>query len=436
MGVYKSFDNPSFSVYGTRLSKTFKLNSGSSGIAVQDFLSGSTDFSGSQYSSLRINFYISQSDYLSDEVKFKQESPYNSLCYVNSSFPQHKIKFHNTGSVLSISQKHFGEQIKPKTFKLTDSSHPSGTVTLTDDGYGNIYAPSCSISASSNNLSSSDNYIGNIFYELGIVNILETGSFSHTPSVSSITFVNSKVSHSQEFHISASNLSTTIKFMVNSGSITGSDDTNLFYFTSASGHSQISESAFHTALSASQKINQQFSLSSTSGSYISASCEASDAFSANPVLTLSNVNKPNQPIHSIDNLPAITGSLVSTIGLVTDGFSGGIAPVNYTDILKGNFSLSFKSVHTIYTQEYMIKVKARDLNGSNNPTVHSGSRVGDTSVKIGKLKPALTGSNWAPYITTLGLYDDNYGLVAAARLSQPIKKIKWSDLLFKIKFDI
>ena len=85
-------------------------------------------------------------------------------------------------------------------------------------------------------------------------NKLKRDDFSSlTPSTASITFTNTAISHSQEFHISASDLSTTIKFMVNSGSITGSDDTNRFYVTSGSGHTQVSESAYITMLSMSQK---------------------------------------------------------------------------------------------------------------------------------------------------------------------------------------
>ena len=81
-----------------------------------------------------------------------------------------------------------------------------------EDGYGNLYAPSASISSSATALSSSDNYVGNISYNLGIINITETGSFntdisyksvgtgldggmgsgSYTINFNSTTFINSK----------------------------------------------------------------------------------------------------------------------------------------------------------------------------------------------------------------------------------------------------
>ena len=58
---------------------------------------------------------------------------------------------------------------------MTDNS-TSKTVIIQDDSSGNLYAPSASVSASALSLSGSSNYIGNIFYELGVVTITDTGS--------------------------------------------------------------------------------------------------------------------------------------------------------------------------------------------------------------------------------------------------------------------
>jgi hypothetical protein len=46
-----------------------------------------------------------------------------------------------------------------------------------------------------------------------------------------------------------------------------------------------------------------------------------------------------------------------------------------------------------------------------------------------------TGSYLAPYITTIGLYDDNGDMVAIAKLPQPIKNLPDYDLNFLIRFD-
>ena len=96
-------------------------------------------------------------------------------------------KFYVSGSVLSIPQHDFGDKIKPGTFTLTDNSTAT-EITIIDDFNGNLYAPTAlSSSNPSLSLSSSANYVGNIFYELGVFTIVETGSFDGTNNYSEVT---------------------------------------------------------------------------------------------------------------------------------------------------------------------------------------------------------------------------------------------------------
>ena len=46
-----------------------------------------------------------------------------------------------------------------------------------------------------------------------------------------------------------------------------------------------------------------------------------------------------------------------------------------------------------------------------------------------------TGSYLAPYITTIGLYDDQLNMVAVAKLPQPIKSLPEYPVNFIIRFD-
>lgn len=87
-------------------------------------------------------------------------------------------KFHPSGSVIYIPQQYYGEQIKVKSFKLTDNS-TSKEIIIQDDGNGNLYSTNAHASRSNaSSLSSSDNYVGNIHYQTGVVMITETGSWS------------------------------------------------------------------------------------------------------------------------------------------------------------------------------------------------------------------------------------------------------------------
>ena len=212
MSVWKPINQSYTTNHTFVVHKTFNLDSGSDGQTFIQFKSGSsTDFeanqSGSYWDANRVNFYLSGSQfhYSSNTSSFYQNgwygSPGYSLGYDDTVNPQYRHNFHSTGSTLSISQHYFGDGIRRGSFTLTDNSHPSGTVTIQDDGYGNLYAPSASLSSSGDTaISSSDNYIGNIFYTLGIINITETGSYSHTPSTARFTIKNA-VSHSNHFFI-------------------------------------------------------------------------------------------------------------------------------------------------------------------------------------------------------------------------------------------
>ena len=472
MSIWKPINNNDFTAETIQIHKEFNLSDSSHGQYFIQFKSGSSeDFlnnqNGSYWDSNRVNFYLSGSSlhYTSKTSSYHDGLQYSGIGQTafmkGFSRETYTHKFHSTGSTLSISQYYFGDGIGRGSFKLTYNSHQSGTVVIVDDEYGNLYAPSASISSSTTALSSSDNYIGNISYDLGIINITETGSFSHTPSTATIGVMNPFISHSQEIHISASDLSTTVKFMVNSGSITGSDDTNLFYFESASGHSETSESAYITALSMSKKINEQFNLSSPSGSFISASC-GSVPTTVNQSITLTNVNKPNRPIHNIDNLPPITGSQIDSgrsVGFTSVGFSGGTAPVNYTSvgtgldggIGSGSYTIEFDSTTFINSKQYSLKIGKNEFNYTNNPTVKrfgttfgtvaSSSLLSSPHMKDNILSGSLSGS-WGPMMTTVGFYRQNEdgtmdnNPILVAKYPQAIMMRKDIDLILKIRIDV
>ena len=60
----------------------------------------------------------------------------------------------------------------------------------------------------------------------------------------------------------------------------------------------------------------------------------------------------------------------------------------------------------------------------------------DTYRGTGSLKDFATGSNFAPYITTIGLYDDDNELLALGRLAKPIKNDKELDISVILRFDV
>ena len=93
----------------------------------------------------------------------------------------------------------------------------------------------------------------------------------------------------------------------------------------------------------------------------------------------------------------------------------------------GPNKLSFKNRYTIYENEIVCTVDAHELNMSQNPTITT-----DTS---GSLRDFATGSNFRPYVTTIGLYNDNNELLLVGKFAQPLVMSDVTDTSFVIRYD-
>ena len=104
---------------------------------------------------------------------------------------QFLTKYHGypSSSIIQIPQQYYGEKIKEKSFNFTDlnnTDNSSNNPIIKDDGFGNLYSTNAHHSQSTNNASSSNNYVGNIFYDKGIAVITETGSWSGSVNYSNL----------------------------------------------------------------------------------------------------------------------------------------------------------------------------------------------------------------------------------------------------------
>ena len=184
-----------------------------------------------------------------------------------------------------------------------------------------------------------------------------------------------------------------------------------------------------------------------------------------------------------------SGSLMSGSLIVGDVFyDHGLVVYTHTasldTTLTGNWQINFKSTETIYENEYLLIVNEDEFNISQNPSavVKVGgitSAFTDTNgivrtineeqpVRYIRKKTTLdngttldfrygsnvnsavsggfehfdlsgsvdsTGSFLTPFITTIGLYDDNCDLIAVAKLPQPIKSEPDFPVNFIVRFD-
>ena len=108
--------------------------------------------------------------------------------------------------------------------------------------------------------------------------------------------------------------------------------------------------------------------------------------------------------------------------------------------------LTWKSNHSIFTHNYHCKVKESELNHTFNTTALRDSfedrfyNDGGLYISAGRqvdgiIANNLTGSEFQPYITTVGLYNDAHELVAVGKLSQPVPKSAHTDMTFILKID-
>ena len=110
------------------------------------------------------------------------ENNYNNFGENDAGQPIQYRALQPSASVISMPQKLFGERIKPKSITIDDDSGDS-TLTIVDDGNGNLYDNDFSSSfarfAASNFTASIDgtgSFVGNVFYEHGTMVFSNTGS--------------------------------------------------------------------------------------------------------------------------------------------------------------------------------------------------------------------------------------------------------------------
>tara|TARA_Y100000361_G_C11042720_1_gene280787 strand:- start:129 stop:749 length:621 start_codon:yes stop_codon:yes gene_type:complete len=99
--------------------------------------------------------------------------------------------------------------------------------------------------------------------------------------------------------------------------------------------------------------------------------------------------------------------------------------------VEGNLKqLKFKGTHLIYEHEYQCTVNENEYNNTYNIT--SRKEKSNTSNEIANF---ATGSNFKPFVTTIGLYNENNELLVVGKLGQPIRMSDETDTTFIVRWD-
>jgi len=96
-------------------------------------------------------------------------------------------------------------------------------------------------------------------------------------------------------------------------------------------------------------------------------------------------------------------------------------------ISSSEVTCSFSSSYELFETQYKCTLTENEFNYSLNPTTISGSQ--------GNLYPYLTGSYFDPYITTIGLYNSDYELLAVGKLAKPLPTSRTTDTTILINID-
>jgi hypothetical protein len=115
--------------------------------------------------------------------------------------------------------------------------------------------------------------------------------------------------------------------------------------------------------------------------------------------------------------------------IIASGESDAVSLIN--SLTTGsNVTCSFSSSFNIYETQYKCTLRENEFNFSQNPTLISGS------TNSGVLYNFATGSYFSPYVTTVGLYDNNYNLLAVAKLAQPLPTSAVTDTSILVNLDL
>ena len=91
----------------------------------------------------------------------------------------------------------------------------------------------------------------------------------------------------------------------------------------------------------------------------------------------------------------------------------------------------YKSTKKLFETSVVCEIGSSEFNISTNPTLRKNN---DETSQF--LKPFVTGSNFSPYFTTIGLYNKVGELLAVAKLASAIQTRPDVDISVKVRFDL
>ena len=145
------------------------------------------------------------------------------------------------------------------------------------------------------------------------------------------------------------------------------------------------------------------------------------------ILGVSDQN-PNANIIQISNQDGGSSDIQTIDENDLDGTTS--VEVDFLTQVPNEFTLDFKNNHLIFENEYHCTVDEHEYNFTLNPTARKLKSITD-----GELANFATGSKFKPYVTTVGLYNDEGELLVVGKLGQPMRMSDKTDTTFVVRYD-
>jgi hypothetical protein len=166
-----------------------------------------------------------------------------------------------------------------------------------------------------------------------------------------------------------------------------------------------------------------------------------------PMSTASIMDDGHGRLVSSTNTASIIGNIFYSLGIAVVGqFTGSYSSSLVTD--KGLFlttgsqvQIQFEGLHTIYEHQIICTSDPGEFNFSVNPTMYSkvlsGSFSGPNFIteQGESVANEFFSGSLSPYMTTLGLYNDKFELVAVAKFPRPIRRVPATQQTVIVRFD-
>jgi hypothetical protein len=115
----------------------------------------------------------------------------------------------------------------------------------------------------------------------------------------------------------------------------------------------------------------------------------------------------------------------------------------------GNWTCTYRGTHQIYENEVLVRVPAGQFNYTMNPTATyrpgTAGSANDCNTSVAGAQSnnppgdvyldMFVSGTVGPYITTIGLYNDQAQLIAVGKLAHPVTKLSDVDMNFIIRWD-